>query len=112
MLLETIRACIAAVILLAAVPIAAPAPAQAAHAADTVTVDTIPASPPPEVQAAMGVAAQAYDSLQASGKGLHFKVDEATGKLTVEVHDVHGNLLFQVPASTALDVAAGGSLAG
>jgi hypothetical protein len=28
----------------------------------------------------------------------------------VEIHDLHGNLLFQVPASTALDVAGGGSL--
>jgi hypothetical protein len=26
------------------------------------------------------------------------------------VHDTHGNLLFSVPASKALDVAAGGSL--
>ncbi len=82
-----------------------------AQVADTVTVDTIPASPPPEVQDAMGVAAQAYDNLKASGSEMRFKVNEATGKLTVEVHDVHGNLLFTVPASTVLDVASGGSLA-
>lgn len=79
-------------------------------ATDPVKVDMIPSSPPPEVQDAMGVAAQSYDNLQASGKGLHFKVDEATGKLTVEVHDQHGNLLFSVPASKALDIASGGSL--
>jgi hypothetical protein len=77
---------------------------------DTVTVDTIPASPPAEVQDAMGVANQAYHNLQATGTELRFKVNEATGKLSVEVHDVHGNLLFTVPASTALDVASGGSL--
>ena len=41
---------------------------------------------------------------------MRFKVNEATGKLSVEVHDVHGNLLFTVPASTALDVASGGPL--
>jgi hypothetical protein len=41
---------------------------------------------------------------------LHFKVDDATGKLIVEVHDLHGNLLFTVPASKALDFAGGGSL--
>jgi hypothetical protein len=85
----------------------APASAQASEAGDTVTVDTIPASPPPEVQDAMGVANQAYHNLQASGSELRFKVNEATGKLSVEVHDVHGNLLFTVPASTALDVASG-----
>jgi hypothetical protein len=84
--------------------------AQSARETDTVTVDTIPASPPPEVQDAMGVAAQAYDNLKASGSEMRFKVNEATGKLSVEVHDVHGNLLFTVPASTVLDVASGGSL--
>jgi hypothetical protein len=85
----------------------APAPAQAAHAADTVTVDTIPATPPPEVQDAIGVANQAYHNLKAEGSELRFKINEKTGKLTVEVHDTHGNLLFTVPASTALDVASG-----
>jgi putative hemolysin len=83
---------------------AGPAPAASG---DTVTVDTIPASPPEEVQDAMGVANQAYQNLQAQGTELRFKVNEATGKLSVEVHDVHGNLLFTVPASTALDVASG-----
>ena len=74
------------------------------------TVDTIPASPPDEVHDAIGVANQAYHNLQAAGSELRFKVNEATGKLSVEVHDVHGNLMFTVPASTVLDVASGGSL--
>jgi uncharacterized FlaG/YvyC family protein len=82
-------------------------PAQAANAADPVTVDTIPATPPPEVHEALGVANQAYHNLKASGTELRFKVNEATGKLSVEVHDAHGNLLFTVPASTVLDVASG-----
>jgi hypothetical protein len=85
----------------------APAPAQAAHATDTVTVDTIPASPPPEVHEAIGVANQAYHNLKAAGSELRFKINETTGKLTVEVHDTKGNLMFEVPASTALDVASG-----
>ncbi|HEY1510403.1 MAG TPA: hypothetical protein VGF93_15455 [Solirubrobacteraceae bacterium] len=82
----------------------------AAHEADTVTVDTIPASPPDEVHDAIGVANQAYQNLKASGSELRFKVNEATGKLSVQVHDVHGNLMFTVPASTVLDVASGASL--
>ena len=86
------------------------APSSPAHEADTVTVDTIPASPPDEVHDAIGVANQAYHNLKASGSELRFKVNEATGKLSVEVHDVHGNLMFTVPASTALDVASGASL--
>ena len=85
----------------------APPPAQAAHAPDPVSVDTIPASPPEEVHAAIGVANQAYQNLKASGSELRFKINEATGKLSVEVHDVHGNLMFTVPSSTVLDVASG-----
>jgi uncharacterized FlaG/YvyC family protein len=82
----------------------------AVQASESVTVDTIASSPPPEVHEAMGVAAQAYDRLEAQGRQMRFKVNEGTGKLVVEIHDLHGNLLFQVPASTALDVAGGGSL--
>lgn len=81
-----------------------------ATTSDSVKVDMIPSSPPPEVQAAMHVASQSYDKLQAGGRGLHFKVDDATGKLIVEVHDLHGKLMFTVPASKALDIAGGGSL--
>jgi flagellar protein FlaG len=86
------------------------APAPSAHATDTVTVDTIPTSPPPEVHDAIGVANQAYHDLKATGSEMRFKLNEATGKLTVEVHDSHGNLLFTVPSSKVLDVASGGSL--
>ncbi len=58
----------------------------------------------------MSVAAQAYHDLASQNRELQFKIDNSTGKLTVEVHDLKGNLLFTVPASKALDVAAGGSL--
>ena len=85
----------------------APAPTQSSQAAATVTIDTIPASPPAEVQDAIGVANQAYHDLKSEGSELRFKINEATGKLSVEVHDVHGNLMFTVPASTVLDVASG-----
>ncbi len=86
------------------------APAAARAPSDPVKVDAIPSAPPPEVHAAMAVAANAYHKLAASGRELSFRVDDRSGKLTVEVHDVHGNVLFTVPASKALDVAAGGSL--
>jgi uncharacterized FlaG/YvyC family protein len=81
-----------------------------ASSADSVTVDTIPASPPPEVHDAMAVADQAYKNLKANGSELRFKVDEATGKLEIQVHDTHGNLLFTLPPHKALEVAEGGSL--
>ncbi len=84
------------------------APARAAD--DSVKVDAIPSSPPPEVQAAMGVAADAYEKLKATGRQLSFQIDDATGKLHIEVHDLRGKVLFTVPPSKALDVASGGSL--
>jgi uncharacterized FlaG/YvyC family protein len=82
----------------------------AVQASDSVTVDTIPFSPPPEVHEAIGVAARAFDKLQAEGRQMRFKVNEGTGKVVVEIHDLHGNLLCQVPPSKALDLAGGGSL--
>jgi hypothetical protein len=86
------------------------AAASPAHSSDPVTVDTIPASPPPEVHEAMNVAAHAYQNLKDNGSELRFKVDEATGKLQIEVHDTKGNLLFTLPPHKALEVAEGGSL--
>ncbi len=70
----------------------------------------IPSSPPREVQDAIGVAADAYDQLAASGRHLHFGVDPSSGRLTTEVHDAEGNVLYTVSPSTVLDVAAGGDL--
>jgi uncharacterized FlaG/YvyC family protein len=58
----------------------------------------------------MGVADQAYKNLKANGSEVTFKVDEATGKLQIEVHDTHGNVLFTLPPHKLLDVAEGGSL--
>jgi hypothetical protein len=78
--------------------------------ADAVKLDAIPASPPPEVLDAVGVAAGAQDRLAQIGQALHFKLDDASGKLTVEVRDLHGNVLSTVPAGKALDIAAGGSI--
>ncbi|HUO73915.1 MAG TPA: hypothetical protein VMU39_24295 [Solirubrobacteraceae bacterium] len=58
----------------------------------------------------MGVAADAYERLKQSGRQLSFQVDAGTGKLHIEVHDLHGQVLFTVPPSKALDIASGGSL--
>jgi uncharacterized FlaG/YvyC family protein len=92
------------------------APGQVPTSAETdateepVSLDTIPAAPPPEVHDAIAVAAQAHQRLAESGRELRFDVDETTGKLSVTVHDENGNVLSTIPPSKALDVAAGGSL--
>jgi hypothetical protein len=93
-----------------------PQSTRSAAGSDAVTVDvsssTIPDRPPAEVLDAMGVAASAFDRLTASGRALTFKIDDATGRVQVQVHDSGGKVLFSVPASKALDIAAGGSLDG
>ena len=48
---------------------------------DAVAVDTFPAAPPPELSAAIGTAARAYDDLAASGRQLHFAMDSTTSRL-------------------------------
>jgi hypothetical protein len=72
--------------------------------------DAIASAPPPEVQDAIRVAAGAYSRLAESGRRLHFRRDESSGKVVVEVHCTDGNVISTVPASKVLDVAAGGSL--
>jgi uncharacterized FlaG/YvyC family protein len=70
----------------------------------------IPSTPPPEVLDAMGRAADAYNRLADRGRGLHFRLDQSSGHVVVEVHDVEGNVISTVPASKALEVADGESL--
>lgn len=70
----------------------------------------IPAVPPPEVLDAVGAAGAAYDRLRSGGRQLHFATDPVTGRLSIEVHDLDGNVLTTLPPSRVLDLAAGGSL--
>jgi hypothetical protein len=84
---------------------------QGASAMDeAVHVDTFPSSPPAEVHDAIAVATGAHERLAQSNRAMHFHIDDRTGQLSVEIHDLKGNVLFTVPASKALDVAAGGTL--
>jgi hypothetical protein len=72
--------------------------------------EMIPSSPPPEVHDAMVLAACACDALAAAGRQLSFRIDDATGKVIIEVNGAHGHVLFAVPPSKALELAGGGSL--
>ncbi len=86
-------------------------PAQPAGSeAVIVDVGAIPSSPPPEVHDAIALASQAPAQLAAVGQQLRFNIDDRTGRVTVEVHDMKGNVLFTVPSSKALDIADGDTL--
>ncbi len=68
----------------------------------------VPASPPPEVLDAIDAASRAYRELHAQGRELRFDADG--DRVHVTVTDLDGNVLREIPASHALDVATGGSL--
>jgi hypothetical protein len=92
---------------------AAPAAGKGAGFADALTasakavdrVDAIPASPPPEVISEMLAAQRAIDDMHARGRTLHFAMDGS--RVRIEVHDLDGNKLKEIPPSRALEVATG-----
>jgi uncharacterized FlaG/YvyC family protein len=71
---------------------------------------SIPASPPVEVRDAIGAAAERAAELRAQNRELHFRKDEASGRVIVEVRDLSGNVIRTIPPSGALEIMAGASL--
>ena len=82
------------------------APTQAAAA---VTVDTLPASPPPQVLEEMFEASKVADTLHEQGRELHFEAN-GNGRVVVQVRDLDGNVIRTIPPAGALEVAAGAPL--
>ena len=80
------------------------------HVRADISVDTIPDSPPQEVLDAMDAASHAYQKLRAQGRELRFAQDADTGRLSIEVRDLDGNLLRRIPPSKLLDVTTNGGL--
>jgi hypothetical protein len=66
-----------------------------------------PASPPPEALAELDKAARVLDELATKQVNLHFEVDDAKGKIQVQVRDGSGNVLREIPSTKLLDVLAG-----
>ncbi|HYV15179.1 MAG TPA: flagellar protein FlaG [Conexibacter sp.] len=89
---------------------AVPPRARAAMDAATISPGEVPAYPPPEVLEAATAAQDAYEQLHAQGRELRFDVDEDTGRVTVAVQDLDGNVLRTIPGSKLLDVATGAPL--
>jgi uncharacterized FlaG/YvyC family protein len=84
----------------------AAAPAQAVAA---VTVDTLPASPPPHVLEEMYDASKVVDTLREQARELHFETT-GNGRVVVTVRDLDGNVIRTIPPAKAIEVAAGGPL--
>jgi flagellar protein FlaG len=82
----------------------APAPA-----VDTAQL-SLPAYPPAEVLDAVGAAANRVDELVAQNRELHFRKDEETGRVIVEVRDLDGNVIRTIPPSHALEIMSGAAV--
>ena len=80
----------------------------AAALGDSVTIDSLPGSPPAEALREVEAAARRYDWLRENGRELRFTVDEETRRVRIEVRDLEGRLLREIPPSQALDAISGG----
>jgi hypothetical protein len=91
-------------------PVAAEAPAGAsADAFDAATrsdrFDAFPVSAPPELRVEMLAAQRAVADMRARGRELHFEMTD--GRLRIEMRDLDGNVLREIPGREALEIASG-----
>jgi hypothetical protein len=63
--------------------------------------------PPPEVQAEVQAALRAADRLRDLGRQLRFTPADVSGRIGVEIRDLDGNLLREVPIGEVFEFAAG-----
>jgi hypothetical protein len=67
----------------------------------------LPASPPPEAIGAVEAAWERPAELAAQDLALHFGRDEASGRPTVELRSLSGELITELSPSQALEIIAG-----
>ncbi|HEY4280280.1 MAG TPA: flagellar protein FlaG [Conexibacter sp.] len=65
---------------------------------------------PQDVIEAIDAAGHAYRTLHAQGRQLSFSLSEETGRVTIEVKDLDGNVLRTIPPSKLIELATGGTL--
>ena len=63
--------------------------------------------PPPEVWAAVDAAATRADQLEAEGRELDFRLDELTGRLSIELRDLAGTAFRELSPADAVAIAEG-----
>jgi hypothetical protein len=81
--------------------------ARASAPAGDVAVISLPPSPPPEVLDEVAAARDRAAELAANNRELHFRKDEKTGRVIVQVRDLEGNVIRTIPPSEALAVMTG-----
>jgi len=87
-------------------PSAAPPPPLsrvAAADADVVVQIGVPPTPPPEVLERVQEAAERALQMAADDRELHFRKDEGSNRVIVEVRDLRGNVIRTIPPAAALE---------
>jgi hypothetical protein len=63
--------------------------------------------PPPSVWREVDDAARVWERLRAQGRELHFQTEGATGRLTIQLRDLDGNVLRALAPGEALAIISG-----
>jgi hypothetical protein len=67
----------------------------------------VPDAPPLELSAEVLAASRRVDELRAQGRELHFGYDALGTRLQIQVRELDGTVLAEIPPSAVLDVVAG-----
>ncbi len=87
----------------------APQTASSSESEASVSLDTLPSAPPPEVVEQIQTAGANYESLRAQGYEVHYSYDEQARKTNVELRDGSGTVVKTLSPSEAVDLAMGGT---
>jgi hypothetical protein len=63
--------------------------------------------PPPEVWLAVDAAARRADELEAEGREVDFRLDELTGRLSIDLRDLAGTVFRELSVAEAVEIAEG-----
>ena len=86
--------------------------AAVAAATPAAGVYEIPVQPPGDLLSELDRAASVIADLASRQVGVHFELDDRTGKVRVQVVDGKGALIREIPATRLLDVLSSGSASG
>lgn len=78
-------------------------PTRPAPRVDTVEL-SVPAEPPPDALEQVRAAARCAEELARNNRELHFRADEHSSRIIIEVRDMSGNVIKTIPPSKAVDV--------
>lgn len=68
----------------------------------------VPSSPPVDVMREVAAAGERVERLRENDRELRFSLNHDTGRVQIEVRDLAGSLIREIPPSEALDAMSGG----